>query len=125
MSCALVHTYVIMFRALTQSVYTRMAYYIYKNFCRLGLTLCFIVCNIEGLGMGHIKSIIYTLGHMLWLHMYLYMYTYHYKHMYYVIYTMELIREQYLFWIQAWEGELEQAQDVDVDWEEQFLKGGK
>ena len=43
----------------------------------------------------------------------------------YVIYTMELIREQYLFWIQAWEGELEQAQDVDVDWEEQFLKGGK
>ena len=48
-----------------------------------------------------------------------------YKHMYYVIYTMELIREQYLFWIQAWEGELEQAQDVDVDWEEQFLKGGK
>ena len=60
------------------------------------------MCNIEGLGMGHV----------LWLHMNMHI------SCKYVFYTMELIREQYLFWIQAWEGELEQAEDVDVDWEE-------
>ena len=36
----------------------------------------------------------------------------------YVIYSMELIREQYLFWVQSWQGELEQAKDIDVDREE-------
>ena len=49
------------------------------------------------------------------------LHAWHYKHLHVnvinnVIYTLELIREQYLFWIESWQGELKQAKDIDIDW---------